>query len=41
MFFVDLEGGEEAERSMSERIAGVREVLCEELRVLGSTRRPP
>jgi len=35
MFFVDLEGGVEAERSVSDAIAGVREI-CEELRVLGS-----
>jgi prephenate dehydratase len=35
MFFVDLEGGVEAERSVRDAIAGVREI-CEELRVLGS-----
>jgi prephenate dehydratase len=35
MFFVDLEGGVEAERSVSDAVAGVREI-CEELRVLGS-----
>jgi prephenate dehydratase len=35
MFFVDLEGGAEAERSVSDAVAGVREI-CEELRVLGS-----
>jgi prephenate dehydratase len=35
MFFVDLEGGVEAERSVDEAVAGVRE-MCEELRVLGS-----
>jgi prephenate dehydratase len=35
MFFVDLEGGVEAERSVSDAIAGVREI-CEELRLLGS-----
>jgi prephenate dehydratase len=35
MFFVDLEGGVEARRSVDEAIAGVRE-MCEELRVLGS-----
>jgi prephenate dehydratase len=35
MFFVDLEGGVEAERSVSDAVAGVRE-MCEELRVLGS-----
>jgi prephenate dehydratase len=35
MFFVDLEGGVEAERSVSDAVAGVRE-MCEEVRVLGS-----
>jgi prephenate dehydratase len=35
MFFVDLEGGVEDERSVSDAIAGVREI-CEEVRVLGS-----
>lgn len=35
MFFVDLEGGTEAERSVSDAVAGVSEI-CEELRVLGS-----
>jgi prephenate dehydratase len=35
MFFVDLVGGVETERSVSDAIAGVREI-CEELRVLGS-----
>lgn len=35
MFFVDLEGGAETERSVSDAVAGVREI-CEELRVLGS-----
>jgi prephenate dehydratase len=35
MFFVDLEGAVEAERSVGDAIAGVREI-CEELRVLGS-----
>ena len=35
MFFVDLEGGVEAEQSVCDAIAGVRE-MCEELRVLGS-----
>jgi prephenate dehydratase len=35
MFFVDLEGGVEAERSVSDAIDAVRE-MCEELRVLGS-----
>ncbi len=35
MFFVDLEGGVETQRSVSEAVAGVRE-MCEELRVLGS-----
>jgi prephenate dehydratase len=35
MFFVDLEGSLSAERSVSEAIAGVREI-CEEVRVLGS-----
>ena len=35
MFFVDLEGGVEAERSVSDAVSGVRE-MCEELRVLGS-----
>jgi len=32
---VDLEGGVEAERSVSDAVAGVRE-MCEEVRVLGS-----
>ena len=35
MFFVDLEGGVEAERRVSDAVAGVRE-MCEEVRVLGS-----
>ena len=35
MFFVDLEGGVEAERSVRDAVSGVRE-MCEELRVLGS-----
>ena len=35
MFFVDLEGGVETERSVSDAVSGVRE-MCEELRVLGS-----
>ena len=35
MFFVDLEGGVEAERSVSDAVSGVRE-MCEEVRVLGS-----
>jgi prephenate dehydratase len=35
MFFVDLEGGVEAERSVSDAVAGMRE-MCEEVRVLGS-----
>jgi prephenate dehydratase len=35
MFFVDLVGGVETERRVSDAIAGVREI-CEELRVLGS-----
>jgi prephenate dehydratase len=35
MFFVDLEGGVEAERSVSDAVAGLRE-CCEEVRVLGS-----
>jgi prephenate dehydratase len=35
MFFVDLEGGVEAERSVSDAVAGVREI-CQEVRVLGS-----
>jgi prephenate dehydratase len=35
MFFVDLVGGLETERRVSDAIAGVREI-CEELRVLGS-----
>ncbi|HEY3866106.1 MAG TPA: prephenate dehydratase [Solirubrobacteraceae bacterium] len=40
MFFVDLEGGVEAERSVSEAVSGVRE-MCEEVRVLGSYPRAP
>ncbi len=35
MFFVDLEGGAEAERRASDAVAGVRE-MCEEVRLLGS-----
>jgi prephenate dehydratase len=35
MFFVDLEGGVEAEPSVSDAVASVRE-MCEEVRVLGS-----
>jgi prephenate dehydratase len=35
MFFVDLEGGVEAEQSVNDAIAGVRE-MCEEVRILGS-----
>jgi prephenate dehydratase len=35
MFFVDLVGGAETERSVSDAVAGVRE-MCEQLRVLGS-----
>ncbi len=35
MFFVDLVGGVETERSVSDAVSGVRE-MCEELRVLGS-----
>ncbi|HEY5342237.1 MAG TPA: prephenate dehydratase [Solirubrobacteraceae bacterium] len=35
MFFVDLEGGAQAERSVSDAVSGVREI-CEEVRVLGS-----
>jgi prephenate dehydratase len=35
MFFVDLEGGVEAEESVNEAVAGVRE-MCEQVRVLGS-----
>jgi prephenate dehydratase len=35
MFFVDLEGGLEAERDVSDAVAGVRD-MCEEVRVLGS-----
>jgi prephenate dehydratase len=35
MFFVDLEGGVAAERSVRDAVAGVRGI-CEELRVLGS-----
>ena len=35
MFFVDLEGGLEAERGVSDAVADVRE-MCEEVRVLGS-----
>jgi len=35
MFFVDLVGGVETERSVSEAVAGVGE-MCEEVRVLGS-----
>jgi prephenate dehydratase len=35
MFFVDLVGGVETERSVSDAISGMRE-MCEEVRVLGS-----
>jgi prephenate dehydratase len=35
MFFVDLEGGLPADRTVSEAVADVRE-MCEEVRVLGS-----
>jgi prephenate dehydratase len=35
MFFVDVDGGVESEQSVSDAIAGVREI-CEEVRVLGS-----
>jgi prephenate dehydratase len=35
MFFVDLEGGLEAERDVSDAVADVRD-MCEEVRVLGS-----
>jgi prephenate dehydratase len=35
MFFVDLDGGAESGQSVSDAIAGVRE-MCEEVRVLGS-----
>jgi prephenate dehydratase len=35
MFFVDLEGGVEAEESVNEAVAGLRE-MCEVVRVLGS-----